>query len=177
MRAKVLVLALTVAALTLALIATVALGDDQSRARAKLSGYQEVPTLSSSGNGEFIATIDDANQQINYTLTFGGFATAVQVAHIHLGQRATNGNVSAFLCGGGGQAACPPGGGTVTGTIGASNVLGPAAQGIARGDWSALAAAIRAGVAYANVHTIAFPAGEIRGQITVKNDEADRNGD
>jgi hypothetical protein len=170
MRRRLLVLGFTISALMLALIATVAFGDDRSHARATLSGYQEVPTLSSSGHGEFRATIDEANQQINYTLTFGGFSTSVLAAHIHLGQRATNGGVSAFLCGGGGQAACPVGGGTVTGTIGPSNVVGPAAQGLAPGAWSDLAAAIRAGVTYANVHTDAFKGGEIRGQITVKSD-------
>ena len=40
------------------------------------------------------------------------------------------GGVSAFLCGGGGKPACA--GGVATGEIVAANVLGPAAQGIAR---------------------------------------------
>ena len=41
----------------------------------------------------------------------------------------------------------------------------PAAQGIAAGQWDKIVAAMRAGVAYANVHTTNFPQGEIRGQI------------
>jgi hypothetical protein len=77
MRPKLLVLAFAVALLTLALIATVALGDDRGRARAALIGYEETPmTLSSSGHGEFRATIDDANRTIAYSLTFGGLNTA-----------------------------------------------------------------------------------------------------
>ena len=91
--------------------------------------------------------------------------TALSAAHIHLGARATAGGVSAFLCGGGGQPACPPGGGTVTGTITPANILGPAGQGIADGEFDELSGAMRAGATYANVHTAQFPGGEIRGQI------------
>jgi hypothetical protein len=54
---------------------------------------------------------------------------------------------------------------TLSGTILPTNVIGPATQGIAAGEFEELVAAIRAGVVYANVHTSAFPAGEIRGQL------------
>ncbi len=53
----------------------------------------------------------------------------------------------------------------MTGTIVASDVVGPTAQGIAAGDLASVLRAIRAGMAYANVHTSTFPNGEIRGQI------------
>ena len=43
--------------------------------------------------------------------------------------------------------------------------MGPAGQGVSPGEFAELARAIQTGVAYANVHTAAFPAGEIRGQI------------
>lgn len=133
---------------------------------AELSGYEETPlTLSSPGFGSFEAELDEDAPSLSFELTFGGMPTAVSVAHIHFGARATTGGVSAFLCGGGGQPACPPGGGTVTGTITPANVLGPAGQGIATGEFDELIAAMRAGVTYANVHTSQFPGGEIRGQI------------
>ena len=178
MRPKVLVLAFAIATLTLALVATAALADGQRKARATLTGYEETPsTLSSPGRGEFTATIDDANREIRYSLSFGGLETAVFAAHIHFGQRATSGGVSAFLCGGGGQSACPPGGGTVTGTIRPANVIGPAGQGIAAGEWDELVAAMRAGYTYANVHTAAFTGGEIRGQINDKNNDRVDRGD
>ena len=80
-------------------------------------------------------------------------------AHIHIGSRATNGGVSAFLC-----APCPQQG-TVTGTITPADVVGPAGQGIGPGEFEKLVRAIRAGHAYANVHTARWPGGEIRGQI------------
>ena len=70
-----------------------------------------------------------------------------------------------FLCGGGGQAACPSSAGTVTGTVTAANIIGPSGQGVAPGEFQEAIDAMRNGSAYANVHTSAFPSGEIRGQI------------
>jgi hypothetical protein len=80
--------------------------------------------------------------------------------------------VAAFLCGGGGKPACPQSG-TVTGTIVPADVVGPATQGIAAGEFGELVAAIRAGRTYANVHSSKFPAGEVRGQINDDNQRDD----
>ena len=84
--------------------------------------------------------------------------------------------MSFFLCGGGGKPACPPGTATeavVTGTVTAANVIGPTTQGIPAGGLAEIVAAMRAGHAYANVHTALFPGGEIRAQI---NDRRGRGG-
>ena len=93
-------------------------------------------------------------------------------AHIHFGQRSVNGGVAASLCGGGGKPACPQSG-TVTGTVVPADVVGPAGQGIAAGEFDELVAAIRAGRTYANVHSTKFPPGEIRGQINDDNQRDD----
>ncbi len=141
--------------------------------RAKLSGFEETPfTLSSPGSGRFRAKIREAASKIEFELSYEGLPTAVLFAHIHLGRPAITGGVSAFLCGGGGKPPCPPSG-TVTGTITPSDVIGPAAQGIAPGEFGALVEAIRAGATYVNVHTTQFPGGEIRGAI----DSRRRRGD
>jgi hypothetical protein len=92
----------------------------------------------------------------------------VTASHIHVGARGVNGGVSAFFCGGGTKPPCPTPSGTVTGVIQASDVIGPAAQGINAGEPTAFAElvrAIRAGYTYANVHTTRWTGGEIRGQI------------
>ena len=51
--------------------------------------------------------------------------------------------------------------------ITAASVIGPAGQGISAGEFAELIRAIRSGNAYVNVHTMTFPAGEIRGQLSV----------
>jgi hypothetical protein len=162
---KAVLFAATVVALGLGSYA-MASGDDGDEFRARLSGFQETPqTLSSSGFGSLRLDINRDAQVIRYRLTYGGTPTAAGAAHIHLGARATTGGVSAFLCGGGNKPPCPPTGGTVTGTITPGDVIGPASQGIAPGEFGELVRAIRAGATYANVHTEQYPSGEIRGQI------------
>jgi len=134
--------------------------------RADLNGYQEVPSISTTGEGSFTASIDDDNRLIFYELSYAALeGTTTLQAHIHLGQRSVNGAVSTFLCGGGDKPSCPPTSGTVEGIIDAADVTGPAAQGIAPGEFEELVRAIRAGHTYANVHTNKHPGGEIRGQI------------
>ena len=64
-----------------------------------------------------------------------------------------------------GTPACPTPGGTVEGDIDAADVIGPAGQGIEVGAFNEILAAMRAGAAYANVHSTKWPAGEIRAQV------------
>jgi hypothetical protein len=146
----------------------VAQGDSSSvrHVRAEMNGYQEPPSISTTGEGSFTASIDDESRTITYELSYSGLegTTTIQ-AHIHLGQRSVNGGVSTFLCGGGDKPPCPQTSGTVEGIIDAADVTGPVAQGIAAGEFEELVQAIRAGHTYANVHTNKHPGGEIRGQI------------
>ena len=148
---------------------TVAGADDDDGVQARLKGFEEVPAVSTVASGKFEAEIDRAAQRIDYELSYSDLEAPVLFAHIHLGQRTANGGVAAFLCGGGGKPACPQSG-TVTGTIVPADVIGPASQGIAPGEFDELVTAIRAGVTYANVHSDKFPGGEIRGQIRGDDD-------
>ena len=136
--------------------------------RATLVGFNETPsTLSSPATGKFWAEIDEDSGVINFTLTYEGLATAPLFSHIHLGQRHSTGGVMVFLCGGGGKPACPAAQpAEVTGSIMAADVIGPTAQGITAGQFEKVLEAIRSGNAYANVHTTAYPSGEIRGQLS-----------
>jgi hypothetical protein len=91
-------------------------------------------------------------------------------AHIHISAPGVNGGVAVFFCGGGGKPNCPTPSGTISGVILPGDVLGPAGQGLNPGEPTAfeeLVKSIRAGYAYANVHTTRWPGGEIRGQIGV----------
>jgi CHRD domain len=156
----------------MALLAATAVPAAAEAVRSRLSGYQEVPPISTEGGGTFRARISNDGSEIDYVLTYGNLSSNVTQAHLHFGQKgvAAPGNIIVFLCtnlgnGTPGTPACPPGGGEVTGTVTAEDVIGPAGQGIAPGEFDELVAAIRAGAVYVNVHTSTFPAGEIRGQV------------
>jgi CHRD domain len=148
--------------------------DDDDRTSTDLIGYQEVPAISTEGEGTFRARMID-DDAFKFRLTYEDLSSPVLQSHIHFGQKSVNGGISVFLCsnlgnGPAGTAACPPNGGTVTGTITADDVVGPGQaatpnQGIEPGEFDELLDAIRAGVAYVNVHTDTFKSGEIRGQL------------
>jgi hypothetical protein len=137
-----------------------------------LTGLEEVPVVSTAAVGSFYAVI--SGPAIFYTLFYTQLHGTVTQAHIHVGQAAVNGGISFFLC----QTAtnpdptglappCPQEG-TVSGTITAANVIGPTgAQQVSVGDFASVLSAIRAGAAYANVHTNLSTGGEIRGQVKV----------
>jgi hypothetical protein len=131
----------------------------------RMSGYLEVPSVSTTGRGTIEAKIRNSTK-IDYKLTYAGLSSTASQAHIHFAQPGVDGGVVAFLCGGGGKPACPATAGTVSGTIVAADVLAVAGQGIAAGEFGELAAAMKAGFTYANVHTSNFGDGEIRGQIS-----------
>jgi len=138
----------------------------------KMQSYEEVPAVSSVATGHFTAFINDAAGTIDYELFYEGLEGDVRQAHIHFGQRGVAGGISVFLCQTSsfnpdptGLAPQCPQSGTVTGTIRAANIIGPTGQGIAATELAELIAAIRAGIAYPNVHSTKFPGGEVRGQF------------
>jgi hypothetical protein len=135
-----------------------------------LSGFAEVPALSTPATGRFLARGSLDGTRIQWQLTYENLTGAVTQAHIHFGATGTNGGISLFLCtnlGNGpvGTPECPTPSGTVSGTLDAADVVGPAGQGIAPGEFDEIVDAIRAGVTYANVHSEARTGGEIRAQL------------
>jgi CHRD domain len=134
--------------------------------KAGLDGYHETSlSLSTAGTGSFRARLNH-DGELTYELQYSGLEGGnVLFAHVHLGQIGTTGGVMFFLCGGGGQAPCPNSPATVTGTVTAANVIGPSGQGVSPGEFEEAIDAMRAGSAYANVHTVTYPSGEVRGQI------------
>ena len=137
---------------------------------ATLIGYEEVPSISTTGTGTFTMVIEPGDAAYTYTLTYSGLTGNVLQAHTHIAQKGVNGGIMVFYCtnlgnGPAGTQACPASG-TVTGRVTAADVIGgAAAQGVSPGEFAEVLKAIRAGFAYTNVHSNLFPGGEIRGQI------------
>ena len=142
-----------------------------------LIGYEEVPAVSTTGNGTFKARISRDGTNIDWELSYDDLQGDVQQAHIHLGQKGVNGGISVFLCtnlgnGPTGIQGCPPPPARISGTIFAAdvspNIPATAAartQGINTGEIGELIKAMRAGATYVNVHSTLWPGGEIRSQI------------
>lgn len=141
-----------------------------------LTGYQEVPAVSTGASARFTAEVNKDGDAINWELTYSGLEGTAQQSHIHFGNVGVNGGISVFLCtnlgnGPAGTQACPQSG-TISGTITAAdvspNIPATAAartQGINTGEFEELARAIDANSAYANVHSTTWPGGEIRAQL------------
>lgn len=143
-------------------------GDDHDKARARMSGFEEVPALSTAARASFEAKL--GRDSFSYELSYRDLESNATQAHIHFGQKSVNGGIVVFLCsnlGNGpvGTQACHLRAGTIRGTITPDNVIGPGGQGITAGQFEEFMRAIRSGITYANVHTETFPGGEVRGQI------------
>jgi hypothetical protein len=165
----------TIAAVALtALLATytgnpkVARADGSNTFTAKLVGDNEVPPINTKATATLKLTIGST---INFTVTYANLTTPLLFSHFHFAPTKVAGGVMIFLCGGGGQPACPQTlSGTFSGTITAANVTGPTSQGIAIGDLTSALEAVTGGISYINMHTTMFPGGEIRGQIVRADD-------
>lgn len=126
-------------------VPTVVGAERTDRIIATLSGYEEVPAVSTVANGRFRGTINHDDQSIDYVLRFSGLQGTVQQSHIHFAQKGVNGSIVIWLC----QTATTPAPAAVTaltpfcvqdvaitGTITAVNVLaaGTASQQINAGE-------------------------------------------
>ena len=148
-----------------------------------LSGYNETTlTLNSPGSGSFVAKISKDESSISYTLTYSDLPTNVLQAHIHFGRPGLSGGVALFLCtnltppvGVPTPPPCPIPSGTVSGVLTAADVIALPAQGIDAGaaGFAEMIKALRNGAAYANVHTMQRPGGEIRGPLGKQSDDED----
>jgi hypothetical protein len=152
---------------------------------AVFSGFNEVGALNaqsgailSEGRATLELELNRADQTISFVLKYSGLSAPVTQSHIHFGKVHMAGGVMVFFCSNlasapAGTQPCPANGGTVTGTLSAANVIGPAAQGVLAGNFDAIVDALESNTTYANLHTTAFPAGEIRGEIRRGSDHDD----
>ena len=160
-------------------------GDQKRDFETDMSGFEEVPAVSTDGNGEVDVEVARDGQSLRFALHYRALESPVTQSHIHFGQKDVNGNIVIFFCSNltnpvppAGTPKCPqPAPGqtaTVTGTRTAADMFaGATVQGIAPGEFDELVRALRAGVAYANVHSVDRPGGEIRGQFDRRGHQDD----
>ena len=112
---------------------------------AVLSGAAEVPPLTTPGAGRLDATLDKNSNMFRWTVTYSGLSGPATMAHFH--------------------------GPAMAGANAGVAVPFPSAMSPAKGETvltAAQVADLMAGKWYANVHTVANPGGEIRGQLMAK---------
>ncbi len=150
---------------------------------AVLFGQFEVPPRTTPAHGVAEFSMND-DGTIAYELFVEDISNVI-MAHIHMAPAGVNGPVVVWLFPVGGPPPAAPGGGPfegelATGTITASNLVGP----LMGHPLSDLVAILNNGNAYVNVHTddgVApantgpgdFPGGEIRGQVRVEDENQD----
>jgi hypothetical protein len=167
-------LAVAAAVVGVAGFAAAATAGDRGRDfETDMTGFEEVPSVSTTGGGQVDAAVNRAGTELRYTLRYRNLEGAVQQS-----QEGVNGGIVVFLCTNLGNGPvgrtvppCPPPPAEVEGVLTADDVSTAAAssgartQGIAEREFAELVQAMRAGVTYANVHSDRWPGGEIRGQF------------
>ena len=133
---------------------------------ADLSGKNPVPPNSSTATGQATFTLSSDATSMTFELTVDNL-TDVTAAHIHMGAAGAEGPIVVPLFTG------PAKTGAFTGVLAQGTLTAADFAGDLQGKTMAdLLALIEASNAYVNVHTKAFPGGEIRGQITAPSSSA-----
>lgn len=114
---------------------------------AVIDGFQEVPASGSPGTGSAFGTVDDVSGMLAWNISWGGLLPVGPVTAMHFHGPAppgTNAGVQVNI-------------GAISGltspSIGSATIT------------AAQTADLLAGLWYINIHTAAFPGGEIRGQV------------
>jgi len=113
----------------------------------QMTGMNEVPPVSTAATGRVDAVLNRETRLFRWKATWTGLSGGATAAHFH-GPAAVGANARVAL--------------------GWQGALGTAHEGQATLTPEQMAD-LMAGRWYANVHTVAHPAGEIRGQMTVRN--------
>jgi hypothetical protein len=175
MRKVAIALFVAVGVLGVGAVATADDDDGSGQNSARLNGYQESTSVSTTGFGSFHIKFNRDNTA-DYVLSYRDMETPVTQAHIHFAQRSVNGPITVWLCDDPNTnppgppptatPVCPPTSGTVRGTLRPTDMVPQVPdRGIEPGRWDEFVAAVKVGHTYANVHTTRFGGGEIRGQI------------
>jgi hypothetical protein len=139
--------------------------------RARLSGSEEVPQVvtDTTGKAEIVLNEDETAGEYELEVEQG---VRVTQAHIHCAPQGVNGPIVVFLAGFHNRGWDVNGSWIENATVTDANVMPPPAGSTCPhviNNLRDLAVAMRAGDTYVNVHTVARPGGEVRGQL--KGDE------
>lgn len=115
----------------------------ETKVTATLSGSAEVPANSSMATGKVDGTFNESTKMLMLNITYSGFTPVAW--HIHKGAAGTNGGVVFNL------------GTTFTSPYMYMQTLNAEQE-----------ADLKAGLYYVNLHSAAFPGGEVRGQLSAK---------
>ena len=130
--------------------------------KADLKGFKQVPPNQTAGTGTVTATFDPTSKQLSWKGNYSGLTGPATAAHIHgpaiVGKNARLVFWISENVGQCSQGECRSKSGNNTAPI-ASPFLGSAML------TDAQVADLMAGMYYVNIHTDAYPAGELRGQL------------
>ncbi|RMF20306.1 MAG: CHRD domain-containing protein [Cyanobacteria bacterium J083] len=137
--------------------------------QATLEGSQEVPPVTTSASGSALLSLDKTTNLFDIQIDVTGISVTELLGvganssplHIHLAPAGSNGNIIVDL----GFLGTPVP--TSTGfSFTLPNTLFGGTQGNLTSDVATNVASLLAGDTYINIHTNAFPSGELRGQLT-----------
>jgi hypothetical protein len=129
---------------------------------AQLTGSQEVPPVQTKATGQATFKLSQDGKSLHYKVSVANL-TDITMAHIHLGMPGQNGPATVWLYPSHPYPELKLGkfsGVLAEGTITAQNLRGP----LSGKPLPALIKDLESGRAYVNVHTVAHPEGEIRGE-------------
>jgi hypothetical protein len=146
----------------------IAADDEEREFKAALTGAEEVPPVVTNTTGDVEIEFNQDLTKAEFELTVRQ-GMRVQQAHIHCAQKGVNGQVVVFLAGFHDRGWDVDGSWIENTTVTDANVIARAptpACPFAITTLADVARAAREGYAYVNVHTVANPGGEIRGQLS-----------
>jgi hypothetical protein len=127
---------------------------------ASLSGKNEIPERDTKAVGEVIVTISKDESSVHYKVIVANIENVV-ASHFHMAPANTNGGIVRGIF----QNPNPQPSGPMNGILAEGDITADNLTGALAGNLSGFIDAIRNGNIYVNVHTTAYPGGELRGQL------------
>jgi CHRD domain len=146
--------------------------NDGPRFEARLTGAEEVPPVTTETVGMVEIRFNEDETKAEFELEVRKGVRVTQ-AHIHCAAKGVNGPVVVFLAGFHNRGWDVDGSWVENTTVTDANVMPPSSPACPHDitNLRELVQAIRQGNTYVNVHTVANPGGEVRGQLKEEVDE------